>query len=201
MAEEQVFVTHAPEDLELAQDLFATVRNLPIGVHLALEEIESGRSRSDLKGRLSNSDLVVAVLTDAAASNTWVNQEIGFAVAKGIPVLPLYTDGVQPAGYVERVEGVSLEPDELEVTVFNLLCRLRAELAPLGTLSTPNWFVRFPCNFENCDQPVTLDVQTGQKDLWQMFKHNQPLVATCEECASRYIFNPATIGYVRRENA
>lgn len=200
MAEEQVFVSHTPSDLELVQELFSTVRNLPVDVHVALEAIESGRSRQDLEGRLANSDLVVAVLTETGATDRWVNQEIGYAVAKGIPILPLYADGVEAEGYLERHEGVDLDPDELEVTVFNLLCRLRSELAPLGTLSTPNWFVRFPCNFENCGTAVTLTIEETQKKLWQMYEHNQALVATCGDCDAAYFFNPATLGYVRRED-
>lgn len=200
MADEQVFVSHAPPDLDLVQELFSTVQNLYIDVHIALEEIEPGRSRQDLEGRLANSDLLVVVLTDEGAANNWVNQEIGYAVAKGIPILPLYTEDVEPEGYLQRHERVDLDPDEMDVSVFNLLCRLRSELAPLGTLSTPNWFVRFPCNFENCGTAVTLDVQETQKKCWQMYEHNQALVATCEECDAEYYFNPATLGYVRRED-
>ncbi|WP_439025914.1 toll/interleukin-1 receptor domain-containing protein [Haloarchaeobius sp. DT45] len=200
MTDTQVFVSHATEDLELAQELFGTVRNLPVGVHLAMEAIESGRARGDLKGRLANSDVVVAILTEDGVTDTWVNQEVGYATARGIPVLPLYAAGVEPPGYIEHVEGVTLEPDEIPVTVFNLLCRLRAELAPLGTLSTPNWFVRFPCNFHGCEHPVLLDIEQRQKDLWQLYKHNQPLVATCDECGSNYLFNPVTLGYVQRED-
>lgn len=200
MAEEQVFVSHTPADLEVVQELFSTVRNLPIDVHSALEAVEPGRSRLDLEGRLGNSDLLVAVLTEDGAGSRWVNQEIGYAVARGIPILPLYADGVEPEGYLERHEGVALEPDELEVTVFDLLCRLRSELAPLGALSTPNWFVRFPCNFEDCGSPVTLNVTETQEKLWGMYEHNQALVAPCETCGAEYFFNPATLGYVRRED-
>jgi len=200
MAEEQVFVSHAPSDLDFVQELFSTVQNLYIDVHVALEQIEPGRNRQDLEGRLTNSDLLVVVLTEESATNSWVNQEIGYAVAKGIPILPLAADGVELEGYLQRHEAVALDPDETEATVFNLLARLRSELAPLGTLSTPNWFVRFPCNFENCGTPVTLDVEETQKKLWQMYEHNQALVAGCEDCDAQYFFNPATLGYVRRED-
>ncbi|WP_435363461.1 toll/interleukin-1 receptor domain-containing protein [Haloarchaeobius sp. DYHT-AS-18] len=200
MTDAQVFVSHAAEDLELAQELFGTVRNLPVDFYLAMEEIESGRTRTDLKGRLANSDLVIALFTREHVTEPWVNQEVGFAVAKGVPVLPMYDEGVDRPGYITNVEGVQLDRDEIPVTVFNLLCRLRAELAPLGTLSTPNWYVRFPCNFESCDHPVILDVDATQKDLWQEYKHNQPLVATCDECNSRYLFNPVTLGYVERQD-
>lgn len=199
MTGEQVYVSHAPGDLELVQDLFSTVKNFPFGVHIALEEIESGRSRKRLEGRLANSDLVVAVLTEDATENKWINQEIGYAVAKGIPVLPLH-DEIDRRGYISDVEGVAIDRSNLSFTIFNLLCRLRSELAPLGALSVPNWYIRFPCTVPDCGHPVTLELEQGQTKLWKLHSHGKLLTTSCEVCESTYYFNPATIGFVSRED-
>ncbi|MFC6717218.1 toll/interleukin-1 receptor domain-containing protein [Natrialbaceae archaeon GCM10025810] len=199
MTGEQVFVSHAPTDLGLVQELFSTVKNFPFGVHVALEEVESGRSRKRLEGRLANSDVVVAVLTERAANSTWINQEVGYALAKGIPVLPMYESEDVRGGFITDVEGVQIDRENPSVTIFNLLCRLRGELAPLGALSVPNWYVRFPCTVPDCGHPVTLDIDKGQTKLWKLHKHGQALEATCRVCESRYYFDPATIGFIRRE--
>ncbi|MHC3438737.1 toll/interleukin-1 receptor domain-containing protein [Natrialbaceae archaeon A-gly3] len=198
MTGEQVYVSHAPRDLELVQELFSTVKNFPIGVHIAFEEIESGRARKRLKGRLANSDVVVAVLTEAAATDTWVNQEIGYAVAKGIPVLPLYEAQDQAGGFIDDLEGVVIDRENLVATVFNLLSWLRSELAPLGALSVPDWYVRFPCTVPNCAHSVTLEIERGQTKLWKLKEHGQPLVTGCEVCQTKYYFDPAMIGFLRR---
>lgn len=200
MTGEQVYVSHAPGDLSLIQDLFSTVKNFPFGVHIALEEIESGRSRKRLEGRLANSDLVVAVVTEDAAGNRWIEQEIGYAVAKGIPVLPLHDEGTDPHGYIGDVEGVTIDRTDLTVTIFNLLCRLRGALAPLGALSVPNWYIRFPCTVPDCGHPVTLELEQGQTKLWKLHSHGKLLTAACESCESTYYFNPATIGFISRED-
>lgn len=200
MTGERVFVSHAPADLDTVTELFAPVRNLPFAVHVALEEIEPGRSRHNLTGRLDNSDVLVAVLTESSVSNAWVNQEIGYATANGVPIVPLYEDESQRGGYVDRVEGVEIEPDSPQVTIFNLLCRLRSELAPLGALSVPNWFLQFPCNFEGCGEQVTLDIVDSQKELWRQHEHNHTLSTDCPECGSTYHFEPATLGFLRRED-
>ncbi|WP_247000713.1 toll/interleukin-1 receptor domain-containing protein [Halosolutus gelatinilyticus] len=200
MTGEQVFVSHAPGDLELVQDLFSTVKNFPIGVHIALEEVESGRSRKRLEGRLANSDVVVAVLTERSANSTWINQETGYALAKGIPVLPLYADPSLRGGFIGEVEGVAIDRENLSFTIFNLLCRLRSELAPLGALSVPNWYIRFPCTIPGCDHPVTLELEQGQTKLWKLHKHGHLLSTPCDVCDATYYFDPATIGFVRRED-
>lgn len=200
MLDETVFVTHGPADLNLTQDLFSTIRNFPFDVHIAMEDLESGRSRSDLEGRIANANMVVAVLTEESATNQWVNQEIGYAVAKGVPVLPCYEDPPLRGGYVSDREGVELDRGELPITVFNLLCRIRAELAPLGALSVPNWFLRFPCNYADCDGTVTIDIQRSQKELWRMHEHNQPLREDCEHCGSTYFFDAGSLGFLHRED-
>ncbi|MFB1062593.1 nucleoside 2-deoxyribosyltransferase [Natrinema sp. CBA1119] len=200
MTGEQVYVSHAPGDLELAQDLFSTVKNFPFGVHLALEEIESGRSRKRLEGRLANSDVVVAVLTEDAADNTWIDQEIGYAVAKGIPVVPLRDEGVSRRGYVGDVDGLTIDRGDLSVTIFNLLSRLRSELSPLGALSVPNWYIRFPCTIPDCGHPVTLELEHGQTKLWKLHSHGKHLTTSCAVCESTYYFNPATIGFLGRKD-
>ncbi|ELZ14256.1 hypothetical protein C479_00070 [Halovivax asiaticus JCM 14624] len=201
MSGEQVFVSHDPADLSVVQELFSTVKNFPFGVHLALEAVESGRSRERLEGRLANSDVVVAVLTESSADSKWINQEVGYAIAKGIPVVALYTDPSLGGGFLDGVEGVTLDRDNLTETVFNLLSRLRAELAPLGALSVPNWYIRFPCTLADCGHPVTLELEEGQTKLWKLHKHGQLLETSCDVCKTSYYFDPATIGFVRREEA
>jgi hypothetical protein len=200
MTAEQVFVSHAPADLETVQELFGPIRNFPFGVYVAMEEVEPGRSRHNLEGRLRNSDVLVAVLTERAATNQWVNQEIGYAIAKGIPVVPLYEDPADRGGYVDRVEGVEIDHENPTVTIFNLVSRLRAELAPLGALSVPNWYLQFPCNFDGCGTPITLNVDESQKHLWRMHEHNEPLTTTCPECGSTYLFDAATVAFLQRED-
>ena len=201
MTGEQIYVSHAPDDLDLVQELFSTVKNFPFGVHIALEEVESGRSRKRLEGRLSNSDVVVAVLTDGTADNQWINQDIGYALAKGIPVIPLYDHQRHGGGYLTDVDGVKIDRENPSFTIFNLLSRLRSELAPLGALSVPNWYIRFPCTIPDCGHPVTLEIEQDQTKLWTRYKHGKPLQTVCEDCGSTYYFDPATIGYVRRDDA
>ncbi|MFC4246573.1 TIR domain-containing protein [Natribaculum luteum] len=200
MTGEQVYVAHAPGDLELVQDLFSTVKNFPFGVHIALEEADADRSRDLLKGRIDDSDLLVAVLTDDAADDQWVNQEIGYAVAKDVPVLPLYDHEQLRGGYVTAVDGIEIDRENLTATIFALLGRLRDELTPLGGLAVPNWFVRFPCTLSGCGHRVTLEIDDEQTKLWKRHKHGQRLETTCDVCGTTYYFDPATIGFVRRED-
>ncbi|RQG90580.1 toll/interleukin-1 receptor domain-containing protein [Natrarchaeobius chitinivorans] len=199
MTGEQVYVSHAPADLELVQKLFTTVRNFPFDVHVALEEVDSNENRDRLEGRIVDSDVVVAVLTDRSANSRWVNQEIGYARAEGVPVLPVYEDEAYRGGFLADVEGVAIDRDHLARTVFELLTGIRAELTPLGPLSVPNWFMRFPCTVDGCREAVVLEIESAQQKLWKQHRHGHPLFVSCDGCDATYYFNPATIGFIRRD--
>jgi len=199
MSDERVFVSHAPGDVDVVESLFRSVRNLPFDVHVAAEEVEPGRSREHLKGRLNECDVTVVVVTEAAASNQWINQEIGYAVARGVPIVPVFERQGDLGGYLRGIDGVALDRESMDATVFNLLSRLRSELAPLGSLSTPKWYVRFPCNAGSCGEPVTLTIDQRQKELWRLHDHGRTVHADCDECGARYHFDPATLGFLQRE--
>jgi hypothetical protein len=198
MADKKLFVSHAPDDLEAVNEIVAPVRNLPVDIHVAFEEVEPGRSRRNLKGRLANSDLMLVFLTEAATENHWVNQELGYATAKGVPMLPIVEDEPYQRGYSKEIEAVEFEPDSPEVTVFNLLCRLRSELDPIGELSKPGWYLEFPCSNTGCNTTVVLAIEQRQKELWKHFEHGDVLTATCEQCSTKYQFNPAKLGFIQQ---
>lgn len=49
-------------------------------------------------------------------TNAWIDQKIGYAVAKGIPVLPLRDEDVSRCGYIGDVEGVTIDRDNPSFT-------------------------------------------------------------------------------------
>lgn len=197
MAEPRVFVSHAAADRERVEQLLRPVRNLPIDLALADDELEPDLRRRDLEGQLANSDLFLPVLTDAGVADPLVNQETGYAVASEMPVVPLSTDESHLQGYLSDADATEYDPTDLESTVFHLLSAIRSELEPLGSLSTPNWFLAFGCTREGCDAHVELDVDEPQAVLWKQYTHDERLSTACPDCGVRYEFNPATLGFVQ----
>ncbi len=198
MTGEQVYVSHAPSDLELVQTLFSTVKNLPFDVHIALEEVDSNRTRDRLESRIPDSDVVVAVLTDRSADSRWVNQEIGYARAERIPIFPVYTDERHRGGYLADIEGCRSN----ETTSHELSASYSAVS---DTFSSRSDRSRFPTG--SCGFPVRpTAVGTGRP------RDRRATVETLETTPSRqaaggnlfsvwgtYYFNPATLGFIRRD--
>lgn len=198
MAETQVFVSHAPEDLDRVTEIVGPLRNLPIDLYIAGEEVDPDRGRKHLKRRMADSDLVVSVLTERAIEDYWVNQEIGYATAEEQTIVPLVADAVDQPGYVADIEAVDLDDDAPEVTVYDLLTRLRDELEPIGELTMPSWYVSFRCTRTNCREMVVLEIEQRQHELWKQYERGNTITATCDDCGAAYEFNPATLGYIER---
>lgn len=198
MDEPRLFVSHAAADRDRLEQLLRPVQNLPIEVAFAEDELEADLRRRDLEGQLANSDLFLPVLTEAGAADPLVNQEIGYASATEIPVAVLTNDDSHLRGYLSDAHATTYDPADLESTVFHLLSSIRAELEPLGSLSTPNWFLAFGCTSEGCDAHVELDVDEPQAALWKLYEHDELLSTACPDCGVRYDFNPATLGFVQR---
>lgn len=198
MSDAQVFVSHAAGDEETVERLFRSIRNFPFDVNVAADEIGGRVTRDRLKRRIGDSDAFVAVITEAAVTDPWVNQEVGYAVAEGVPVLPVYERRELLGGYVADGDGVELDREELDRTVFEILSFLREVLSPLGALDTPKWYVRFGCTDENCSGRVTLPVEKRQEELWRLHDHGRTVHADCEDCGARYHFDPGTLGFLQR---
>ncbi|WP_135819610.1 toll/interleukin-1 receptor domain-containing protein [Halostella litorea] len=199
MSDERVFVSHAPGDGELVGRLFRSIRNLPFDVHVAGEEVERGRDRGSLRGRIDESSVTVAVLTPAGASNQWVNQEIGYAVARGVDIVPATSSADLLGGYLAGSDTVTLDGESMDRSVFELLSALRSLLAPVGGLDTPKWYLPFHCTVEGCSAAVTLDVDRDQPGLWRLHDHGRTIHVDCGECGARYHFDPGTLAFLRRE--
>lgn len=197
MAEPRLFVSHAEGDRDLVENFLRPIRNLPVELAIAGEEFGGEGVRRDLEGQIANSDQVLAVLTDTGAAHPLVNQELGYAVAADIPILPIVTDESNLQGYVSAEDAVVYDETDLEGSAFSLLTELRERLEPIGSLGTPNWFVAFGCSQQGCEEQVLLAIDQPQAGLQSLAAHDELLTTTCEDCGTRYEFNPLTLGFVR----
>jgi TIR domain-containing protein len=69
-----------------------------------------GRFREDLLTFIGNAHVFVALLTDASIKRPWVLQEMGYAAALSIPIVPVST-GPLPEGLIGDLHALILSPD------------------------------------------------------------------------------------------
>ena len=120
------FISHSTEDLkadvgEICEILetckipsFVADRDAPLGNPLPEE----------IKKAIEESELFLVFLTKKSRSSAWVNQEIGYALGKEIPIIPLKKGRIKVKGLIESARYVLMKENPLD-TVKEIFSRLK----------------------------------------------------------------------------
>jgi len=105
-----VFLSHSTKDLDIVNELAKWLRLNGVVVHIASSQIQAGEPLSKkVSSLLESSDCVLAILTLNGARSEWVNQEIGYAIRRGILVVPVVEEGVKVKGFLASLEYIPFD--------------------------------------------------------------------------------------------
>jgi hypothetical protein len=127
----RVFISYAHEDRQLARGIFTVLKNnglAPLWDH----NLSVGRGfDQQIQTFIAHAHVFLPIITPSSSARGWVHQEIGYAMALHVPVLPV-CNGQLPGEMLQMLHGVTLESDaqdlsaQLAPAVFDMLVR-RAE--------------------------------------------------------------------------
>ena len=78
----------------------------------------------EVKNAIEASELCLAVITKNSKKSPWVNQEIGYALGAGVPVLPLKKGRIRIKGLIESTKYVGIRDNPLD-TVKDVFSKLK----------------------------------------------------------------------------
>lgn len=135
----RVFVSYSRKDRLLAKQLVGILKDHMSFMTLWDEDILPGMEfNAAIKNRISCAHLFMPLLTENLQERPWVHQETGFAIALGIPVLPVAVNTV-PSEMIASLQAIIVEPD-----LSNLGKRLQEvnfEQVVLSPLSEPHLMI------------------------------------------------------------
>jgi len=74
--------------------------------------------RQQILAHLDTSSALIAIVTESFANSIWSNQEVGIAIGKRLPVIPLMFGGSSELkGFVEMYQGIPVSENNLEHAV------------------------------------------------------------------------------------
>lgn len=101
----KVFLSHSHLDRPLVEGIKSQIEAIGISVYLYEEDSQPGQHLGEkLQGAIAASDALVVLLTSHSTASGYVNQEVGYALGRNKPVLPLVAPGVDP-GALAMLEG------------------------------------------------------------------------------------------------
>lgn len=83
---------------------FVADRDAPLGNPLPEE----------IKKAIDGSELFLVFLTKNSKKSPWVNQEVGYALGKGIPVIPIKKGRIRVKGLIESAKYVQMQDNPLD---------------------------------------------------------------------------------------
>lgn len=103
----RLFVSHISKDKDKATRLRDCLKKFAIQAFVAHEDIEPTRNwQTEIERALFSMDAFVAIHTPGFATSIWTQQEIGFALGRGIKTISLRM-GEDPTGFISKHQALS----------------------------------------------------------------------------------------------
>lgn len=106
----RVFVSYSHENLGYAQQILATLRETGLDAKSDADLPPGQDYRKAIMNLISHCHVFVPLLTEQSSQRGWVHQEIGYAAALNVPILPV-TIEQNPTGIIEYLQAKKLDVD------------------------------------------------------------------------------------------
>jgi hypothetical protein len=119
----RVFLSHKTEVKKETSRLKDALHVFGISAFVAHEDILPNEEWQDeIENSLTTMDAFVALLTPEYHESFWTDQEVGFALAKGIPMISVRL-GRDPYGFIGKFQGLTCSWDDAAVEIVKLLIK------------------------------------------------------------------------------
>lgn len=109
----KLFVSHGDTHKAQAHSLSDQLKEYGVSCFVAHDSIEPDEEwQTEIEKALQSMDAMLAFITDDFFLSAWTNQEIGYAIAKGVPIVSLKLEGQDPIGFIKDRQAIKGKIDE-----------------------------------------------------------------------------------------
>ena len=120
----RLFLSHLAEHKIKVHELKSALVQYNIDAFVAHNDIQPSREwQNEIELALNSMDSLAALVTPNFKESSWCDQEVGWALGKGVPVLPIRL-GCDPYGFAGKFQGISGtldNPDSLARSILDAL--------------------------------------------------------------------------------
>ena len=120
----RVFLSHKASHKILASELKTATELYGVSCFVAHEDIEPTREwQREIEKALFSMEALVALITPDFADSNWTDQELGVAIGRRVPIIPVRL-GKDPYGFVGKyqgLQGLNRDPASLGRALYDLL--------------------------------------------------------------------------------
>lgn len=140
----RVFVSYCRKDLDLVNPLLAALEKKLKVKPLVDQRLRGGdRFTEKIRNLISHAHVFLPVLTKVSAKRPWVHEEIGCAMAMGIPVVPV-TVGAVPEVMLHDLQAVMIDRDISTSSLDDLRSAIKGRTRGFSEFSPNLTLARYP---------------------------------------------------------
>jgi hypothetical protein len=103
----RLFISHRDEYKTQASELAVALEAYGISSFVAHDNIAPMEEwQHVIRKAMQSMEVLLAFITDDLFESVWTNQEIGFAIGKGIPIIPLKLERTDPQGFINGLQAL-----------------------------------------------------------------------------------------------
>lgn len=176
----RVYISHAEEDEELAQELSRALWRVGLESYTAMYRTSPGISRAErVSFGIRTSECLVALLTKDGSASATVCQEIGLARGIDLLVIALLEEDAELPFLIAHLNPIVFSRNEFGDAIGKLLRTLR-------DLSSLDW-LKVTC--PKCSEEMT-QYLTPQEDVDEALQKGSCLETICSYCQNKISLDP-----------
>ena len=126
----KIFLSYATGDESHIKELYDALKKLrKINVYIPEWDRDIDVNyESKVKEGINSCSAVIVLLTYNSTNTIWLNQEIGYATAKNIPIIPIIEQGIDVLGFLEGSDYFIFNRSDFGYNIQQVITRLHSIL-------------------------------------------------------------------------
>ena len=117
----KAFISYETTDVNYANTISAFLKEYNIEAFVAYKDArEAEEFQEEILTALNKMDFFISIHTEQFSKSVWCQQEIGFAVAKGVKIIPVKLR-TPPDGFIGKIHAIARDVDKTEAVVERIL--------------------------------------------------------------------------------
>lgn len=185
----RIFVSYATGDESSVKDLYDALCRLEnIDIYIPeWMQIDGKNLVHKIKDGLNSSDLVIALITFNSTNTMWLNQEIGYASAKSIPIISIVEKGIDVKGFLEEQRHIVFQRGDFKHNIYQVISKIREIFSQYKFPITHFQIICPTCNKKYSE------LLPSQENIDSMIKQSQKVTYQCKFCSTALYTDPITL--------
>ena len=132
----RLFLSHTSRARKRAGELKKCLRRYAVDAFIAHEDIEPTKEwEREILRALDSCHALAALLSPSFHDSYWTDQEVGYALSRGVLLVPIMRQGLDPYGFMARYQGLrgrSSSSEDLASELFAILAKHKLTSAQIA---------------------------------------------------------------------